>query len=326
MLSISSGTPIAFILNKEIIDKPQAKPQDIKDLKKVYIKGDIYTSDDLPHEIDTTIQNKCKIFKDYLKLNKRLTSNDITSLLKTYQCGEEMKCDKLLKVFEAAKDFVTLSLKKYVSYGIDTELFPIVEDLSKKSVRVFISGQSESGKSFFISQFLKYNRPKASQGVFIFSPFTKDKSLDGIKNLIHMDLDEFEKEEEREFEAPGDIPEDSIVIFDDIESHSSRSKDLMRIRDIFLERGRHHGDAGVSVITVSHNPLGHNKTKTSIRESQYLLLFPKTNPRDTEALLKKYCGYSSEMIDEVISAKTRWLWVSKRVPSYFVSQHSVRLW
>ena len=319
MLSITSGKPVACIIDDKI--------KDTKMLKRIYIKGDIYESDDCPPELDTSIENKLKIFKDNIKLNKKLTSNDISTLMSAFSKREDLNEDhKLLKVYEGAMDFVNLSLKKYISYDLKTEIFPLVEDMNKNSVRIFLSGQSGSGKSFFISQFLKYNKPKSNQGVFIFSPFKKDKSLDGIKNLIYIDLDEFEKEEEHEFEAPDSIPPDSIIIFDDIESHNSRSKELMRIRDIYLERGRHHGNAGCSVLTISHNPLGFNKTKASVRESQYLVLFPKTNPRDTEALLSRYCGYTKKMVDEVIGSKSRWIWISKTVPSYFVSQHGVRLW
>jgi hypothetical protein len=319
MLSLTSGTPIAYILKEK-------EPK--KDWKKIFIKGDVF-DDSQTAELDTTQENKERIFKDYLKMDKKLNKSDIDRLVSEFKSGKEQHEGKLSRKYDEANEYVNTSLKKYLDYGDTEELFPIVEDLSKKSVRIFISGQSNSGKSYFISQFLKYNKPKKSQGVFIFSPFKEDKSLKDIKNLIYLDLDEFEKEFKTPFQAPEDIPPNSIVIFDDIESHTTRAKELMKIRDIFLERGRHHGleqgGGGTSVLTISHNPLGHNKTKASIRESTYAVVFPRANPRDTGALLQKYFGYTKKMIDEIMNAKTRWCFVSKSVPQYWVSQHSVRL-
>lgn len=320
MLSLTSGTPIAFILNEK-------EPK--KERKKIYIKGDVF-DDSLQPELDTTKENKEKIFSNYLKLDKKLTKSELDRLLSDYKADKEEHEGKLSRKYEEAREYVNTSLKKFLDYGDTEELFPIVEDLSKKSVRVFISGASNSGKSFFLSQFLKYNKPKKDQPIIMFSPFKDDKSLKDIKNLIHLDLDDFEKEFKRPFEAPDDVPPNSIVLFDDIESHTTRAKELMGIRDIFLERGRHHGldegGGGTSVLTISHNPLGHNKTKSSIRESTYAVVFPRANPRDTGALLQKYFGYTKKMIDEVMGAKTRWVFVSKAVPQYFVAQHSVRLW
>jgi hypothetical protein len=320
MLSLRSGKAIALILK-------EGEKQ--TDMKKIYIKGDIYTDDDdVEAELETTPENKQKIFKAFLKLDKKLLASEVTSLTEAY--AKNLEPDKKLrKKFEDAKEHVNLSLKKLIDFGDSESLFPIVEPISKKSIRVFISGQSGSGKSTFIAEFLKYNKPRNTP-VFIFSPFQHDKSLEKIKNLIYIDLDEFEKEFERPFEAPDDVPPNSVVIFDDIESHSTRAKELMKIRDVFLERGRHHDDdgkgGGCSVLTVSHNPLGNNKTKASIRESQYCVLFPKSNPRDTTALLSKYFGYTQRQISEILQLKSRWVFVSKSIPSYFVGEHSVRLW
>jgi len=63
MLSLTSGTPIAYILNEK-------EPK--KEKKKIFIKGDVF-DDSLSAELDTTRENKEKIFKDYLKMDKRLT-------------------------------------------------------------------------------------------------------------------------------------------------------------------------------------------------------------------------------------------------------------
>lgn len=306
MLSLSKGKEIAIIEGGS---------------RKIYIDGDIHDSDDKESTIETTKENKERIFKEFLKMDKKLATSDINKLCEAYKRGDSDIDGKLLsRKYEDAVLYVRNSLKKFLDFSKEETLFPIIDDLSKKSARIFISGQSGSGKSYFISEFLKHNKPKKSQGVFLFSPVIDDDSLKGIKNLIQIDLGEFEREFGREFEYE-DIPPNSIVIFDDIES-SRNAKQLMIIRDMYLERGRHQN---TSVLTISHNPLGSNKTKASIRESQYAVLFPQSNPRDTGALLSKYFGYTKKMIDEVMNSKSRWVFVSKSTPMYWVSQHSVRL-
>ena len=167
MLSLTSGTPIAYILNEK-------EPK--KERKKIFIKGDVF-DDSLTAELDTTGENKQKIFKDFLKMDKKLSKSDIDKMVADYKEGKDDTEHKLSRKYEEAVEYVNTSLKKYLDYGDTEELFPIVDDLSKKSVRIFISGQSNSGKSFFISQFLKYNKPKKNQPVIMFSPFKEDKSL-----------------------------------------------------------------------------------------------------------------------------------------------------
>jgi len=307
MLSLTKGRQIAIIEGKKS--------------GVIYIHGDIHEAEDLEPTIETTQENKEKIFKQFLKMDKRLSVSDMKKLSDAFEDeGKVASLGKLERKFEEAKNFVTTSLKKFLDYGKEEQLFPTVEDLSKNSVRIFISGNTGSGKSRFISDFLKHNKPKKTQGIFLFSPVYDDDSLKDIKNLIQIDLGQFERDFEKPFEYE-DIPPKSIVIFDDIES-SRNAKQLMEIRDMFLERGRHQG---TSTLTISHNPLGHNKTKASIRESQYAVVFPMSNPRDTGALLSKYFGYTKKMIDEVMACKSRWVFVSKSTPQYWVSQHSVRL-
>jgi GTPase SAR1 family protein len=310
--------PIAAIL-----DKFDTKIK-TKDLKKIFIKGDLYQDiDDLVPELQTTKENKMSIFKKHISLYKKLSKKERDSIISDYSDNkEESTNDKLQRIYEDGLVFVKRSLCCYLDFGLTEDLFPIIEDISKKSARIMISGQSGSGKSYWISQFCKYNTKKTTP-IFIFSPFKRDKSLDGIKQLIYLDLDEFEDENGRKFEME-DLEEDCVCIFDDIDSHATKAKELQKLRDICLQRGRHHGDAGITTITVSHNPMGNEKTKASLRESNYFVLFPRANERDVEKLLLNYCKYSAQQIAEVLAARTRWVFISK-LPRYFVGEHSIRL-
>ena len=300
MLSLRSGRKIAMIDN----DKKRC----------IYLKDD----KGQPAEIETTPEQRMKMFEKFLKLDKKLRQAEINLMKEKYDGRKVELPDKLFRKFEDASEYVENSLKKHLDYGFESELFPIIDD---ESYRMFVSGLSGSGKSHFIASFLKHNKPTTEgSGIFLFSPVQNDRALESVKNLIHLDLDEVEKELKKEFEVE-DIPMGSIVIFDDIESYPKYvAKKYMDLRDIIAERGRHRK---ISLISVSHNATNGHATKVQIRESQYWVLFPKFNARDTRNLLKVYGGLDKGEIDRIMSMNTRWLLYRKAVPKYAVGQHSV---
>lgn len=180
-----------------------------------------------------------------------------------------------------------------------------------------------SGKSYFVREFLKYNKPKDAL-VILISPFSDDPSLKGMK-YVKFELNELEDMLERPFTV-FDFPEDAIVVFDDLEGFDKpTAKRIDELRDACLTVGRHHGKRGLSVISINHNPMENRRTKAPLRESGYFVLFPGTNPRDVKVLLKAYAGYTDEQIREILDTKSRYVFVSKTIPSYWVSSSQVRL-
>jgi len=301
MLSFTSGRKIA-ILNE---DKKQL----------VYLKEN---SEDKEPEISTTAENRMKIFKNHLSLNKKLSHSEISTLSDAYKHNREVE-GKLNRVFHNACEYVEKSLKRHLQYDSKTNIFPILDE---PSYRIFVSGLSGSGKSYFISEFLKHNKLKIKgAGIFLFSPVQDDKALSKIKNLIHINIDDIEKEMKGKEFTIEDLPRGSVCIFDDVESFPKHTaKQYLAFRDICLERGRH---SDISTITVSHNATNGHTTKTSIRESQYWVLFPKHNSRDTKNILKLYGGLDKPEIDEICSMPTRWVFYKKSVPKYCVGEHSI---
>lgn len=300
MLSLKSGRKVAII--------------DGNKKKCIYLKEEATEEP----EIETTRENRQSIFRKYLDMDKKLSHSEIEILTSAYKNDEEVD-GKLNRKYHLAMEYVDDSLKRYLNYGTSTSLFPIVED---ESFRIFISGLSGSGKSFFIAGFVKANKPKVKDaGIFLFSPVENDESLAKIKNLIHINIADIEREMKGAEFTIEDIPEGSYVIFDDVESYPPHTaKRYLEFRDICLERGRHRK---ISTITVSHNATNGHKTKASIREAQYFCLFPKHNARDTKNLLKVYGGLEKNQIDEIMNMKTRWCFYRKSIPRYAVGEHSV---
>lgn len=272
--------------------------------------------------LDCGLEIKKSVFNSYLKSDKKLSLKEIKEMTKDFEEGKhECQNEKLGRKYDMALEYVNESLKKFLTYGEDTTLFPIIDE--KKPFSLYITGMRASGKSYFTREFLKKNKPKDTQIVLI-SPFEDDPSLKGL-TLIKFDLDEVEGMLERDFTC-FDFPEDAIIVFDDIEGFpKAQNKAINALRDACLSVGRHHGSRGLSVISIVHNPMGGNATKVPLRESTYFVLFPKSNSRDVRVLLKTYGGYTDDKIKEILNTKSRWVFVSKTCPSYWVSQQQVRL-
>jgi len=304
MLSLKSGSPIAII--------------DGNKNHNIYYKDALRET---PPDIDTTQEQKIKIFKEYLARLDKLKTSEITELADAYKEGLTDLPDRTKsKMLSSGIDYVDKSLKRYLDFGNDTELFPII---TEPSFRMLVVGGSGSGKTFFVGQFLKVNKVKKGAGIFILSPFKEDVSLK-LKNLIYIKLETFEQDfdSKKPFEIE-DIPKGSVLIFDDIDSIDKRFRKLyFDLRDIAFQRGRH---LDISSINISHNPLQGEASKITLRASFYYVVFPKYNIRDSKVLLSGYTGMTKDQIDEVLNTNSRWCLVRKSVPSYFITAHEAGL-
>ena len=302
MLSLKGSKKIAVFVDKDC--------KTMKDPEYIYI-----TEKENKNRLQTTEDNKQRIFRSFLELNKKIRKIDIDRLVYAYANNDILQDDKFGRLYDDASQHVNDSLEKYMSCN-DSFIMPVIDFSISK--RIYVTGASGSGKSTWLSHLLSLNRGK-KQAIFFFSPF-KDEGLYGLKNIIDVDMSEFEAENEREF-AEEDIMPGSICVFDDIESHKTHKKALIELRNIILQRGRHEN---VSCITVSHNPMQGVSTKDSLRECSYYCMF-KNNERDVTHLLKGYCNFNQKMVDDVLSQDTRYIFISKDVPKYYITNHSIKL-
>lgn len=301
MLSLKDGLPIAIINGN--LDK------------KIYYKE--ANKEDEP-ELDTTQQQKNKILKQYLERNDKLKKADIEEILSAYTSSANLTDKTKQKILEKGIDYVNASLKRYLDFGKSTSLFPLI---TEPSFRALCTGGSGSGKTHWVSEFLKVNKPRKGAGIFMFSPFEEDPSIKN-KNIIPIKLENYEEEFERPFDIE-DLPKGSIAIFDDIMTYNKNYRQLyIDVMETLYERGRH---LDISTICIQHNPLMGAKGKIQLRESMYYICFPRYNLRDTKVLLKSYTGMTTEQINEVMNIDSRWVMLKKSVPNYYVAEHSIGL-
>jgi hypothetical protein len=297
MLSLKEGTKIAM-MNK---DKN----------KCIYIKND---DKQTPAEIETTPQKKFELFKNFIEKDKKLMRSQIDNLLDAYKNNTKID-DKLSRKYEEALKFVDTSLKYYLDFSKKTELTPIMPNW----YTLFVSGTTGSGKSYYIANLLKYNKPKF---IFIMSPIKDDPAYKSMKpEPVYIDLDNYFDEYNKFFEIE-DLPPNSVVILDDIDTDAKKAKPYQEIKTQILERGRH---IPVSCICISHDPLGGNvkHAKAQIRESHYYVIFPKANKAHCENFITRYITKDTELKNRMLEVDTRGLLIKKTYPAYYLGEHQV---
>jgi hypothetical protein len=302
MLSLSHGIKIATY---------QVEKSEKKVAKFVYIQDD---ARDKPPQIETTTEKKLEVFREYLHRDKKMRLADIDTLCDAYKYNTKVN-PKLERKYDDAKRYVIDSLKHHLDFPKHVHLNPII---SQPTYRMFISGLSGSGKSYYIAYLLKYNKPKM---IFLMSPVIDDDAFKKLKpEPIHINLATYEEEFGKPFEIE-DFPKDSVCILDDTDT-AKDAKLYSEVKVQLLERGRH---LGVSTIVVSHNPLqGNNKSaKSQLLESEFYVVFPKHNKAHCEKLLKRYVGLGQDKIDMVLNIDSRSVLIKKSYPSYVLGEHTI---
>jgi hypothetical protein len=283
--------------------------------QEIYIK-ETYDKT-LPPQIDTSEEMKSKIFSEFLDMNKKLSGDEIKRLKSAYASDSEVDVPKLRVLLKDGRRFVQDSLKYYLSFSDQIDVLPYFKN--DDAYAVYLSGASGSGKSFLISTLISKHLPPRDAGVFYLGPFANDPSFKAIhKHLIPVDLDQFRREEKRDIEID-DFPEGSVVIFDDIESLPN-AKQVESLRDRVLSVFRHRS---LKLYCVNHVGMAGSKTKKLLLECKYVVVYPSSNWKQVETLLKVYMGLDKEKLSLIKNQPSRWVLCCKAFPSYFVTQHSV---
>lgn len=189
---------------------------------------------------------------------------------------------------------------------------------------VYITGASGTGKSQWISDYLKsYKEKYPDNNIVVFSSVDHDECIDmhdpiriDLSTLVDdpiMKLDEFSN---------------SCCIFDDTASIPDKNinKAVQKLRDMMLEHGRHKV-ANITCLTTSHIAMDGIPTKYPIREAHKVVVFPEGNEYPTQNLLEKYCGLkgaiNQDILNKMISREhSRWGCISRKVPKYVLFKRS----
>jgi hypothetical protein len=201
----------------------------------------------------------------------------------------------------------------------------IFEQLPNDKTRVlYVAGASGSGKSTYVSQYIKkYKKMHPKAPFIVFSRLPEDAVIDAL-NPIRIDIDDTLITEPIEIE---DIQEDSVILFDDCDA--IRDKKIMEaintIRQQILEMGRH---SNIQVIITSHliNGTDKNATRIVLNEMHSLTIFPNSGSiYQIKYVLKNYFGLSAKQITALLTIKSRWITILKTYPQSIISTNQIKL-
>jgi len=274
--------------------------------------------------------------------------------------GEDMKkkhSDVNTKLARAQLDRSTIKKENDVMGKLfeinDGELLPLPamtnddEGEQEANIRdvIYVAGVSNSGKSTFISQFLKmYKEIYPDNPVFIFSAVPTDKAFKWLEELDEKHIKKLKNDEEyeRQFvripldESFKEMLDDgdewtvddlfhSAVIFDDIDVIQDRQiRDAVRkLRGQCLQIGRHNA---ITTICTSHMICDRERTKLLLCESTKIVLFPRSGDENSISYcLKQYCGFTKEQITNFLNIPSRWCMVNKTYPKYVMGKNTCYL-
>ena len=248
--------------------------------------------------------------KEFFK--KRLIKlRDVPKLEKALKLGQVPHDDNLKRAYDEALKMIKDKDKELILYDGYIQQIPSKE---KNQVdRLYVSGPQGSGKSTYISNFIKeYNKAYPKNPVFIFSRKDEDKAFDKLKpRPIRIMIDE------EMLEEPINLDElkNSLVIFDDIDTIMDKdlNKEIHRLRDDVLECGRSYG---ISICSSSHQTTNWSKTRNTLLESNSKTIFPKSGAQYSYTrLLKEYNGLNPTQIKKILNLPSRWVTILCNYPT-----------
>ena len=193
-----------------------------------------------------------------------------------------------------------------------------------RTEKVYVAGSSGSGKSFYISKWLKLflKKKRKDMPVYIFSTIDYDRSLDDIfaDNIIRLEIDI------GLITSPIHPSElsDSIVIFDDSDNipDARVRKTVQNLRSQILECGRHYG---ITMLNTSHQLLNYMMTRTLLLESTQVVFFPRSSAgtKHIKAYLTNYGGLDKEQISKILKLNSRWVAHMRCYNPYIISEKEI---
>ena len=309
------------------------KPNNLKGENRAIaiVKGGRYNNNILYLDIDTDADADAdenniispEILEDILEdLNKKITIKQRKELNKLLKKNEPIPSD----LIKSDRDLYDIIKKiKNKSSKIGKKEFKIHDDgilqplpRFDKTERCYIAGQSESGKSYYIGQYLEQLiKVFKNKKIYVFSDVEADPSIDdvfkGKKNMIRFSLDA-ELLDKDPIEPK--LFKDSICVFDDIDSIQNPKilKYVQTLRDSILKRGRHEN---ITCLITSHLLTNYKDTRIILNECNNIVLFCRAGSTySIKYFLQKYIGLDKNEIHKVLNLPSRWVSINKNANQY----------
>lgn len=348
MLSFTTGKPIAVVIDKNNNIRHTIKVREDNDEKPDIITDNIFdtiTPDDLDKV--SRIMKLSRIEKQVLKraIKQNLPHRLNSKLKEAYDTLIDILNDKLKKELEFNKELRVLPVLGYNDTAFDRH--------------IFIAGASNSGKSYFTGDLLKFDKRK--RPIILFSKVEDDKAFEHLKDKkkdngdiggkVNVDikksienanqkpkkkkrkrLTQFVIENETSLlelppkkELVENEKEGLIMVFDDIDTFPNEITQFLRsYQNDVLETGRHDK---ISVISTSHRLRDYSRTKTNLNEAEYVVLFPSTNQMLSNKFLKDSLSLLKNERENILkkASKGRYMVIKNSHPLAVLHSYGVML-
>ena len=206
---------------------------------------------------------------------------------------------------------------------ISGDTFEKAVDTSQEREVLYVSGMSGAGKSFWCRQYIeKYHKKYPKRLVYVFSSLTSCKTLDKLKYLKRIKINEPEFMN-RNLTA-NDFKE-SLVLFDDIDVINNK-KIKAKTYDIMnscLQIGRH---SQVTCLVTSHNSTNGADTKITLNEATSIVLFPKASGNKSLLYISdSYLGLDSKQAKDLKKIDGRFVCIVRNHPRCVFSLKRINL-
>ena len=204
---------------------------------------------------------------------------------------------------------------------LDSGKFQLTVDTSTRQI-LYITGASGSGKSTFCVNYIhEWKKHFKKSDIYVFSALSEDETLDQIKDLKRIRIDESLEEQDLDYQ---DF-KNCMVVFDDTDciSNKKTKEEVYKIMNKILEIGRHFN---IYCIVTNHLPTNGLLTKRILNECVYLVYFPNAGAsRQLKYLLYEYLGLERKLIAKNKKLKSRYCVVHKQYPMFILSEKDIFL-
>lgn len=289
---------MSFILSEDKYDKTR-KIYPIARVKTKAKQKYLYYIEDKVNKVDD-------------KFLEGLSQNDKDIIIQSVQDLEEPEDERVQKIYYDILHKMKHKRKRFVvPKGKKLEVLPNYNIIEK----LYIAGQSGSGKSYFASKWIKnYLQHYPKNEFYVLSAVDEDEVLDRL-SPCRVDLDAL-------LEDPIDVKdemENSVVLIDDCASITNVyiRKYVINLVNQIAQLGRHYN---TTLLNVVHNILDGHTSKSILVEATSVVIYCRNNNKQNINYMERYCNFDKEQITKVINLPSRWVCISKMYPNIILHE------
>lgn len=209
---------------------------------------------------------------------------------------------------------------KIVVPKTDPLKFQQVPDETRERDILYVTGPSGSGKSTYVVSYLnEYKKKYKRRPIYVLSSLKEDETLDKIKGLKRIKLDDKMWSDPLEAE----MFEECCVVADDVDVISDRKirEAVIILINQILEIGRHFK---ITLIMTNHLATAGRDTRRILNEAHTITYFPHSgSSHGVKYLLTEYCGIDKKDMKIAKQSGSRWCTIFKNYPCVMMTEKMI---